>query len=297
MRNNTRRSSYMTTGRGALSVALAAGAVALLAAGCSSASSNNAGGNSNNGNTNNTSSNSASPLHDIQLAADTAKQANSATATLSAVVDSSGVSATIAGTMAIQVRPTLYENANFTKFSETGTSMPGGMQEILTPTAAYVKMSMLAQLAHKPWVKIPYASLAQSSGIDLRPLIQQAQNDSPLTQTQMLAGASSVTKVGTGTVDGVAVTEYKGTYPISAGLKRLPAAERARLEQTLSAAGLHSAQFTAWLDSSNQARKVIISMHSTQLTETVTINVTSINQPVTQYIPPASQVAMLPHGA
>jgi len=35
-----------------------------------------------------------------------------------------------------------------------------------------------------------------------------------------------VKKVGTTTLNGVPVTEYAGTYPISAGLARLPASER-----------------------------------------------------------------------
>jgi hypothetical protein len=296
MRNNTRQSPYMATGRGALRVALAAGAVALLAAGCSSGSSNSNNASSNTNNNTNTNT-GTTPLHAIQLAADTAKTANSETATISAVVNTSGVNATVAGTVDIQIRPTLYEDANFTKFSETSLSMPGGMREILTPTAAYVKMALLSEMTHKPWVEISYASLAQTSGIDLRPMIQQAQNDSPLTQTQMLAAATNVTKVGTSTVDGVSVTEYTGTFPIGAGLKRLPASMRAKLDQSLSAAGLSTAHFQVWLDSNNQARKVIISMHSTELTETVTMDVTSINQPVTQYIPPASQVGGLPHGA
>jgi hypothetical protein len=290
MRNLTRRSPIATaTGRGAFRVVLAAGAVALLAAGCSSGSSNHTNNNASSSNSSNSSG--VSPLHAIQLAADTAKAVNSETATISSQTQAHGVTFVVQGALAVQVHPTFYVAADFSKFS----GATSGMREVLTPNAAYLHMATLAEFSHKPWVEIPLNS-ASASAASLRSVIQQAENDSPLTQTQMLAAATNVTKVGTGTLNGVQVTEYKGTYPLTAALGHVPASERAGLKQGLATVGVKDVNFEVWLDSSQHVRKVVVSLRGTELNQTTTMLVTSINQQINMWTPPVSEIGSLPHG-
>jgi hypothetical protein len=291
MRNLTRRSPVAAaTGRRAFRVVLAAGAVALLAAGCGSGSSNHTNNNASSNN-NSSSSSGVSPLHAIQLAADTAKAVNSETATISSQTQAHGVTFVFQGTLAVQMHPTFYVSADFSKFS----GATSGMREVVTPNAAYLQMAPLAEFSHKPWVEIPLNS-ASASAASLRSVIQQAENDSPLTQTQMLAAATNVTKMGTGTLNGVQVTEYKGTYPLTAALGHVPASERAGLKQGLATIGVKDVNFEVWLDSSQQVRKVVVSLRSAKLNQTTTILVTSVNQQIKTWTPPASEVGSLPHG-
>jgi hypothetical protein len=106
-----------------------------------------------------------------------------------------------------------------------------------------------------------------------------------------------VRKVGTATVDGVPTTEYTGSYPVSAGLAKLPASARAKLAPQLRAMGLTTQTFKIWLDSQQQVRKVITSDQGTSEQVTSTVQVTSINQPVRVSLPPAAQTATVPASA
>ncbi len=101
-------------------------------------------------------------------------------------------------------------------------------------------------------------------------------------------------KVGTATINGVPTTEYTGTYPVSAGLAKLPAASRSKIAAQLQQMGLTTERFTVWLDDQQQVRKIISSAKGTSESVASTIVVTSVNHPVTAAIPPASQIATVP---
>ena len=51
----------------------------------------------------------------------------------------------------------------------------------------------------------------------------------------MLAGASGVRKVGTGTIDGVPVTEYTGTVSLDKGMQYLSGSSRAAMQKQIAA--------------------------------------------------------------
>lgn len=274
----------------------AVSAIAILAAGvagCTS-SSNSATG------TGSTKPAALSPRQAIQLAADQTRNVNSFAATLdirmSGKPGSSGSfgNAVMAGTFQERQHP-LLASADFSTFSVAGQSM-SGLGEIVTPKAVYIKLGLLTQSLHstKPWVEMPLSALNKSTGLNLGSLIDQMQTNSPLTQTQLLAGATDVRKVGTDTVDGVPVTEYAGTYLMSAALAKLPSALRGPLSQDLQKAGINSAQFRAWIDGQHQLRKETVTEDGSTFIETITITVTSINQPVTISVPSASQTTTLP---
>lgn len=275
-------------------LAAAAGLTAVLAAGCSGTPQASHAGSA----ASHAGSGAApAPGQAIELAAAHAAVANSVTADLT--IRGSGAAAmTMSGSLSELIRPNLAAELSFPSLSAAGQSLPGGMSEIITAKAAYLKISGISQLTGgKSWLKVPFSELGKAFGVNFEQLIQQAQNNSPLVQTQLLAGATGVRVVGTGTIGGVAVTEYSGSYTIAAALKRLPASLRSQVEQQESKAGITSVTFKAWLDNQQQVRKLIVVEHGSVESVTVTMLLTSINQPVSIKLPPAADVATIPQSA
>jgi hypothetical protein len=273
----------------------AASAIAILAAGVAGCASSN--------NSASSSTAAMSPRQAIQLAAYQTRDMNSFAATLDMRISgkpgTSGGSfgnAEIAGTMQEQLHPSLLTSANFGTFSAAGQSIPGGLGEVITPKAIYLRYSLITQALHmtKPWIELPLSAVSKASGLNLSSLISQMQTSSPLTQTQLLAGATDVRTAGTGTVDGIPVTEYTGAYSMSAALAKLPASVRGQLGQILQKAGINGVQFRAWIDGQHQLRKLVATENASAFIETIALTVTSINQPVTISAPAASQTATLP---
>jgi hypothetical protein len=241
----------------------------------------------------------------IQLAASDARNVNSYAATITMRIGSKSKTsgsldnAVLAGAIAEQLRPSLLVDANFSTFTADGQLLPGGMGEIITPNALYIKLGVLTQALHtsKQWVRVPLANLNGGTELNLGSLFSQLQTSSPLTQAQLLAGAADVRTVGTSTVEGVPVTEYSGTYSTATAIARLPASVRGPLGQDLRQAGIGSAQFRVWVDSQHQVRKDVVTEAGSTFTETTTTTVTSINQPVIISVPTVSQATPLPASA
>jgi hypothetical protein len=204
---------------------------------------------------------------------------------------------TLAGTMQIRTRPSLLAEVDLNTFSIAGQSLPGGMHEILTSKAIYMKMALLAQQLHKPWAELPFSSLQRATGVNLGQLLQQVQSNNPLVQTQMLASAKHVRAMGTQTIDGVKTTRYAGSYSPSAGLAKLPPSLRAMASKAMQALGIRTVDFNVWLDAQHQTRKVVISENGGIERITIAMQVTDINQPVSVTVPAASRVATIPASA
>ena len=246
----------------------------------------------------------SSPLDAVQLAAKTTGGASSFTGTMSvqatakAGAPSSG-NLSMTASMAEQLRPSLLAEVQIGTLSAAGQSLPGGLSEIITPSNLYMKWSVLTQQLHttKPWLAIPVSALSKSSGVNLSQLFSQATNSSPLNESQMLAGASGVRKVGTGTMDGVAVTEYTGTVSLDKGMQYLSGSSKAAMQKQIAAAGLSTATFTVWVDGQQVMRKAVITEQGTTVTEVITVAISTINQPVNIQVPAADQTAALPSSA
>jgi len=236
-----------------------------------------------------------SPAQAITLASQQAKHATSFSSSMS--IKMSGMaSGAMAGTMEMRTRPLLFD-ADFSTMNMSGQALPGGIEEILTGHTLYLKMPALAQQLGKPWVKFSFAELQNGTGISLTQIIQQAQQNNPLVQMQMLAGAKNVRIVGYQVLDGVRTTHYAGTYTVAAALARLPSSLRATERKGLQTLGIMSVQFSVWIDGQHQARKIVAYETGTSEHATVTLTVTGINQPITVTLPSASQVATIPASA
>ena len=265
-------------------VAAAAGAVAaVLAAGCSSGSGLQAPA-------------GLSAARAITLAGQQAQRVNSAAYTMNVHV-SGAASAAIVGRVQMRLRPSLLMNLNVTSLTSAGHSVPGGMQEIVTGKTLYLKLATLQREVGKPWLAIPFAQMQRITGINLGQAIQQAQANNPLVQTQMLAVSKNVKVAGTQSIDGVATTEYTGSYPISAGLARLPAGLRSIAEQQMRQLGITAMTFRVWIDGQHITRKLVAHANGTSEQLTVDTQVTSINRTPTISAPPKGQVATVPSSA
>jgi hypothetical protein len=278
------------TGTGMKRASIAAiGALALLAAaGCSSGSGASAAP-----------PQSRTPAQEIELAASTAETVNSFSASMSLDISTKiasvgSESVTMAGTVSEMVHPSLLAELTFSTVEAAGTSLPGGISEIITANEIYVKQADLSMLLHtdKQWLGLPLSALSGSSGLNLGSLFSQSDTSNPLTMTQLLAGATGVKKVGTGTVDGVPVTEYTGSYALTAAIGKLPASERSAVSSAFKQAGLDAgtARFTVWIDAQNIVRKDTTVLTSSTFSENLTMTVTGVNQPLSITAPPAGQV-------
>jgi hypothetical protein len=201
-------------------------------------------------------------------------------------------------TFAEQLHPALLASVNIESLSSAGMSLPGGLTEIITPATLYMKWSFLTQTLHltKPWLAIPVSSISKSSGINLSQIFSQATGSGPLTQSQLLQGATSVRQAGTGSIDGVPVTEYRGTVPLDKGISYLSGSAKTEAQQAIAAAGFSTATFTVWVDGQHTVRKAVVTEVGKTVTETITTTITSINQPVSIALPTAGQTSQLPGG-
>jgi hypothetical protein len=248
---------------------------------------------------------SASPLAVVRLAAKTTDGASSFTGTMHLTATAKGDGApsgaviSMSGSMTERLRPSVLAQVQIGSISEGGQTVPGGMSEVITPSDLYLKYPALTQElgTSKPWVVMPVSALSKSTGVNFSQLFSQSTSTSPLNESQLLAGASNVRKVGTGTIDGVPVTEYAGSISLDKGLPYLTGSFRASMQKEIAEAGLTSAAFTVWVDGQTVMRKAVITENGTMLSEVVTVTISSLNQPVNIQVPAADQTTPMPSSA
>jgi hypothetical protein len=228
----------------------------------------------------------------LTLAAGQARQATSFSATID--VTTGGAAAThLSGTLVEQTKPALLAHEKFT-VSAAGTSIPGGMETLMTSDAMYLKMSSLSRMAGKPWIKMPFSALKSGIGVNSGQLIRQMQANNPLASAEILPAATNVRKVGTQAINGVPATEYTGSLDVATALTRLGAGMKKLMAPQIAATGVRTARFTVWVDAQHRVRKLTEVESGGSYRATVVMVVTSINQPVSIQAPPASQTAAMP---
>ncbi len=203
------------------------------------------------------------------------------------------VAESTSGVMQIRLKPSLLGEVRM-KLSVAGHALP--LDEIVTADALYLKLAALGTLTGKPWIKVSDAGLRSGSGATIGQLLQGVQNANPLAQTTMLTASADLRKVGTQVINGVQTTHYKGSYPLAAAVRKVPAALRSLTGPILKSIGIKTVHFDAWIDGQHQVRKIVTTEAGSSIRITSTVVITAINQPVTVRLPPASQVAAAPPG-
>lgn len=259
-----------------IAAALATVAIAALtAAGCGTSSGSGSAG-----------SQPADAQQAIQLAANETQKINSMALNLNVQMGS----LTETGTEQIQVKPLLFQaDLNMTT---NGTSI--SMSMIGTSDAFYLKMPQLSSLTGKPWAKITVSQLSTKTGLNLTKAFQQIQNMGPANAGRLFTASKDIHKVGTATVDGVATTEYAGTYTAADAIKQLPPGLQKQMGSMLNSMGTSPISFQVWVDGNNIIRKMIENYTIAGQTAVITIDVTSVNQPVNIVLPPASDIGTMP---
>ncbi|MHB1875954.1 MAG: LolA-like protein [Streptosporangiaceae bacterium] len=252
----------------------------MAAAGCSASGQS---GSAQRGGTNGgTAAASGSAGQALALAASTSTHIDSLAVRLNVTQGAS----TFSGTMDMRLKPT---TAIVARFSAAGQDV----REILADGKIYLSIPQLRKLTGKPWLEASVSALAKKAGLNLTALLQNAENSDPLAQAKLFAVAKNLRKVGTATVNGVATTEYTGTYVPQEILKRLPPSLVSKLGPMLRKLGAHPVSFHVWIDGQHDIRKTTTAETIGGQTVTTSYNVVSINQPVTVSLPSASEVAPL----
>lgn len=260
---------------------LVSGAALILLAGCGASSSSAA-----------PAAKQLSAGQAIGLAASQARRVNSYA--LSLHTRTTGVAAgNTSGTMQIRMKPGLLGEIRL-NVSLAGHALP--LDEIVTPSALYLKLGILGSITGKPWIKISDAGLKHGSGTTISQLLQGIENANPLAQITMLTASKDLRKVGTQVINGVQTTHYAGSYPIAAATAKVPASLRSLTGPILKSMGIKTVHFDTWIDGQHQVRKITTDEAGSSTRITSTILITAINQPVRIQLPPASQVAAAPSG-
>ena len=95
-------------------------------------------------------------------------------------------------------------------------------------------------------------------------------------------------------VEGVATTEYAGTYTGNAALAHLPSTTRRLLGPLLKQLGKTPASFVVWIDGQHMIRKAVQTVTANGHTSVTTLLVKSVNQPVSVTLPMPAQIGKLP---
>lgn len=266
---------------------LAIGAIAILAASCSATGSSASGGAKPPA--------PVSPAKAVELAANNSQAVNSLAASIDIQGTTNNGDVHLEGTLQMQTHPSLLTQVDLTSMSLGGQLAPGGLSEIVTARAIYIRFPELMQAEHinKPWAELSLSAMG-AAGSSLTSLFSQVESNSPVSQVQLLAKSKDVKEVGTGVISGVPVTEYSGTYSLSQALAALPASERAALSSAASTSGIGVVKFSIWLDAKQLPRKIVATDSGSGNLEIVTETITSYNQPVNVQLPTAAETYVIP---
>jgi hypothetical protein len=122
-----------------------------------------------------------------------------------------------------------------------------------------------------------------------------ADSSNPTSTLSTLAGVSNgVTKVGSDTVRGAAVTHYKGTIDLNKALAQLTGPVKKTVETLLAKSKVATVPFDAYLDGQGRMRKLVehvqITVQGKQADVTTTIELYDFGTKVSVVAPPADQI-------
>jgi hypothetical protein len=218
------------------------------------------------------------------------RQVNSAVETLT--VHATGAqSVTTTGVVQFRRSPTPLIGEELDATADGKTTQ---LKAVLTGTAFYLSEPTLTSQLGKPWMKIDLSGQKNNALGSISQLMHSLQGNDFLNLTHLFAVAKNARIVGKQTIDGVATTEYAGTFHADAALKALSPAYRKVLAPQYRALGNTSVSFHVWIDGQHYTRKATTVETINGETINTTVIVKAINQPVHIVIPPASQTATPP---
>ncbi len=212
-------------------------------------------------------------------------------ATMAVTTSASGQDTSMSGSIDYQLKPELGMKMDFAHLMVGGKSTKG-FREILLGDSIYMNVPGLSkQSGGKPWLKFSLSGISAKSGIDVKGLLNQAQQADPSVSVKMLTASNDVNKVGTAQVGGVATTHYHGTYSMQEALAKLDATQRDQAQKGLAQSGLDKMVFDVWVDGEQLPRKIKMTTPAgSKLKMSTTMTYSGFNEPVSISAPPESQV-------
>jgi len=193
-----------------------------------------------------------------------------------------------------------FNESTVTSYKRDGKEVfPGGSDFVVTPTVYYIRAAEASRYYHttKPWVELSPATYLTISA-KMHDSVPGAFFGDPMLEVGLLTKSTDVRAVGTGSVNGVPVTEYQGTYSAASGLAYITAtlgsAISAQATKQVMALGLTTVRFRAWLDPQQRPLKLVLIEAGTHANITVTQTIVSINQPANIQFPQASETYVVP---
>lgn len=230
---------------------------------------------------------SSSPTVQVMtLAAQQAQQVRSFTANLE-IQATGNLNATLFGTLNEVTTPTPLISIN------ANAGSLGNVQLILNNGMAYLKSPLVSRSYGKPWMGGTYSAMSSSSGLNLGSLINVLQTSSPMVQTQMFGHGSNERRMGSMMWNGMRTTEYGGHYNLASVLGSLSSSMQPMMQSEMNS-GINMTRFRVWMDQTRMIRKMILIELGNNTRITITLTITSINQPMQIQMPSTTLIFILP---
>ena len=266
-----------------LGIAAVAVAAAVTIAGCKPGSFSGA---SSTGSGLGTTTSSSSVGQIFSLAAQQTQQVNTFSATVQ-ITATGATTANLLGTMnevaTTPTAPTISLVAN--------AGQLGRVKIILSNGMAYMRSPFFRSYYQHPWIEGTMSSMS-SSGLNLGPLLALLEGSSPLLQTQLFPYGSNMRFMGSSYFDGYHMREYGGHYVLADILSHLSSDMQPTVQSWMND-GLSMTRFRAWMDPSHMVRKLVLIETVNGTTFTITINLTSFNQPMHIAMPAVTNIFIL----
>jgi hypothetical protein len=223
----------------------------------------------------------------VHAASTRAAKAGSSSIDLQMTIKSGGHKETATGSGAFDYRRRLGQMA-------LDMSGMGQMQEVVTPTAFYMRvpagMAGVLGDATKPWVEIRYSAM-KAAGVDFNKLMNANPGTDPSSMLQLLSKSTGIRQVGNGTVRGVKTTHYAGTSTMLDMIRAEGMSGAVDLSKL--PAGVENSQIhlDVWVDKTGLARRVSMAMDMALYgSMTMSMDLYDFGKPVSVTVPPASIV-------
>lgn len=169
----------------------------------------------------------------------------------------------------------------------------GEMQEVVTPTALYLRLPdpMSSALgSSRPWVEIRWSELNRP-GIDVSKLMNADPSADPSSMLKTLSRATDVRRDGDATVRGVRTTHYSGAATLLDLVRAEGVGDAVDASQLPPALANAKMRFDVWIDRTGLTRQLTMHMSMGGLgTMTLTMDLYDFGKPVDVVVPPSSIV-------
>ena len=194
------------------------------------------------------------------------------------------------GTGQYQREPALAMQLKLDTLEAAGQSLSGA-EVLLVDNTVYLHLGELSSaLGGKHWIKVG------GNAMGMGQLLDQLASIDPSTQMRAFVSSGNATEAGTDEIDGVKTTKYSATLKPEQlpNLSSLDKSQREALKKTYDELGIKEVNYTVWVDSQYQPRKIVVLTPSSSGDVTVTMNIADINKRVDLSAPSADQVADFP---